>query len=234
MKDSFIRLVLVAAFASLAAVAFAGDRPIVEFGIGAGALDYSIESSFDNPSMGTVTLGGYAVHEYDSSVQGEESYPYSGTPISINTAFLVRLPIGRHFALAYSNRVSFAMDEVIHRADYYELCSETVLTMAGLTGLEAEYYFLEGPSGPWVSVLCGVSVLDQPYFLGNYLFQMGWGAGGTVGWRFSKHLAAELNAYYMGESVSSIIESKVEDAGASVSGSMSGLAISAGLRFGLF
>jgi hypothetical protein len=163
--------------------------------------------------------------------QKYSEYPASSSPVAINTVFMVRAPIGSNFAIAYSNRVAFCMDNIIHRGDFvvdYDL----VLSLYGLTGVEFEYYPRgSGEAGPWFAAVAGLSVLDQPFCQG-YLAQLGFGGGATAGWRFSRKLAVELNGMYLGTSIIGITKDKVADAGGSVEGSASGFTVSAALRFG--
>ncbi len=214
------------------APAIAQGLPRVEFGIGGGVASYDIDGSYSGPS--NLYYDGYPVMTYDYALAhyyDPEHYPASSSPASINTVFMYRFPIGSNFAIAYSNRVAFCMDGIIHRGDYvadYDL----VLSLYGLTGVEFEYYF-KGTSepGPWIAGILGFSALMQPFVQG-YFPQLGLGGGATAGWRFSRTLALEANAMYLGTSILGITKDKVEDLGGEVEGSASGFTASLALRFG--
>lgn len=231
---SLIASAAVVLSAALVPAAFGQGLPRVEFGIGGGFASYEIEGSYSGPD---IYYGGFPVDTFDPNMNdglGYEKYseyPASSAPVSIDTVFMVRAPIGSNFAIAYSNRVAFCMDNIIHRGDYvvdYDL----VLSLYGLTGVELEYYPRgTAEAGPWIAAVAGLSVLDQPFCQG-YFAQLGFGGGATAGWRFSRTLALELNGMYLGTSIIGITQDKVADAGGSVEGSTSGFTVSAALRFG--
>jgi hypothetical protein len=231
---TLVALAVVALSAAPLTAAFGQGLPKVEFGIGGGFASYGIEGSYSGPK---IYYDGFPVEEFDASMNDGlgykkySAYPASSSPVSINTVFMIRAPIGSNFAIAYSNRVAFCMDSIIHRGDFvvdYDL----VLSLYGLTGVEFEYYPKgSAEAGPWFAAVAGLSVLDQPFCQG-YLAQLGFGGGATAGWRFSRTLALELNGMYLGTSIIGITQDKVADAGGSVEGSASGFTASATLRFG--
>ncbi len=214
----------------IASALVAQGLPRVEFGIGGGVAPYDIDGSYSGPS--NLYYDGYPVMTYDYAITHSYSnvkrYPASSSPASINTVFMYRFPIGSNFAIDYSNRVAFCMDKIIHRGDYYA-DFDLVLSIYGLTGIEFEYYF-KGTSepGPWVAGIVGFSALIQP-FVEGYFPQLGFGGGATAGWRFSRTLALEANAMYLGTSILGITKDKV---GGDLEGSASGFTASLALRFG--
>jgi hypothetical protein len=218
--------------------AFAQDLPTFELGIGAGAVSYGIDCQFDNPDGLSVNLGDHLMVDWDNvdeytTWSGSRSYPATSTPMGANTIFIVRLPLGERFAVDFSNRASFAFDGILHREDRYG-SSDLVLTLVGATGIELELYPMEPGRGLWLGAFGGASVLNQP-FVENYITQWGWSAGGTVGWRFSRNLALEINGLYFQTGIPSSVIEEVEslDESLSFSGSAQGWTVSGGLRFGL-
>jgi hypothetical protein len=225
------RTILAAALLALSASlfpAYSQGLPRAEFGIGAGAASYDIDGGYSGPD---IWVSGVRVSQYAG--QAEYSpYPESSAPASINSVYILRCPIGDNFAIAYSNRVAFAFDSIIHRGDYVIPYDDPLLTLYGLTGAEFEYYPKGGGEpGPWVAAVAGISVLIQP-FVSAYFPQMGIGGGATAGWRFSGKLALEVNGMYLRTFIPGFLEKKVEDAGGSLYGESSGFTVSAALRFG--
>jgi hypothetical protein len=225
------RMLAVAAIAALSAAlvpAFGQGLPKVEFGVGGGLASYDIECGYSGPD---VFVDGVRVTEFAGQFD-YEPYPASSSPTSINTAYLVRWPIGGSFAIAYSNRVAFAFDDIIHRGDYVIPYDDALLTLYGLTGLEFEFYPKgSAEPGPWLAAVGGVSALIQP-FVTAYFPQLGLGGGATAGWRFSRKLAFEVNGMYLKTFIPGILKDKVESEGGSLYGDSSGFTLSAALRFG--
>jgi hypothetical protein len=234
-KTSFSLLGILVA---LALPAFAQDLPRFELGLGGGATSFSLDASY---SGAKILYDGMTIQSYESAVASygsntknvnyPQAYPYDAAIPAIHTDFLVRWPVAKQVALAYSNRVNFAFDDRIHRADYYNSYGP-ILTIFGLTGIEAEYYFNPDCVGPWVSGLAGLTVLNQPFVKG-YFTQIGFGAGGSIGWRFSRKSALAVDAIYHSSSIPGITQDKVTEAGGSIEGSSSGISVSLAYRIGI-
>lgn len=227
------RSLVAAALAALSAAlvpAFGQGLPKVEFGIGGGLASYDIDGGYAGPD---VFVNGVRVTQY-AGQPNYERYPASSAPASISTAYLVRWPLGDRLAIAYSNRVAFAFDSIIHRGDYVIPYDDALLTVYGLTGLEFEFYPKgSAEPGPWLAAVAGVSALMQP-FVAAYFPQLGVGGGATAGWRFSRTLALEVNGMYLKTFIPGLLKAKAEDAGGgSLYGESSGFTVSAALRFGL-
>jgi len=228
MKSNFILAAAIIVLASALAPATAQGLPRTEFGIGGGLASYDIDGSYSGPD---ILVNGVRVSPYAG--QSEYSpYPASSSPVSINTVYMLRWPIGTNFAIAYSNRVAFAFDSIIHRGDYVIPYDDPLLTLYGLTGVEFEFYPKgSGEPGPWVAAVVGASALMQP-FVTAYFPQLGFGGGATAGWRFSEKLALEVNGMYLKTFIPGILKGKAEDAGGSLEGETGGFTVSAALRFG--
>jgi hypothetical protein len=226
-RRSLVAAALVALSAALVP-AFGQGLPKVEFSVGGGLASYDIDGGYSGPD---VYVDGVRVTPYAGQFD-YEPYPASSAPASINTAYLVRWPIGDKLAIAYSNRVAFALDDIIHRGDYVIPYDDALLTLYGLTGLELEVYPKgSAEPGPWLAAVAGVSALIQP-FVTAYFPQLGVGGGATAGWRFSRTLALEVNGMYLRTFIPGILKDKAEAAGGSLYGDSSGFTVSAALRFG--
>ena len=234
------RLALVLALSSLVlSFSVAQGLPTFEFSIGPGFLSYGIDCTYTDPAGMSASYGGHIMTDWDNVGSGTTwdiaaKYPAEESPFALNTLFLVRLPLSGRFAIAYSNRVAFAFDHIVHREDRYGDSDDMVLTLAGVTGAELEYYVMEPGKGLWLGAFGGLSVLNQPFVKG-YFTQLGFGGGATVGWRLSRKTAFELNGFYFSTSIPQTVVDKVEalKSGLSFSGEASGFSLTAGVRFGL-
>jgi len=234
------RIALVLAVAAfIIPSAAAQDLPVVEFGIGPGFLSYGIDCQYSDPAGMSAIYGDHIMTDWDNVGPGTTwdiaaAYPAQESPFALNTLFLVRLPLTKRLAIAYSNRVAFAFDHIVHREDRYGDSDRLVITLAGITGAELECYLMEPGKGLWLGAFGGLSVLNQP-FVKSYFTQLGFGAGGTVGWRMSRKTAFELNGFYFS---TNILQSTVDKILAlsdnlAFSGKASGFSLTAGIRFGL-
>ncbi|HCM28487.1 MAG: hypothetical protein A2Z99_01070 [Treponema sp. GWB1_62_6] len=234
MNRHFIRRSsLTVLLGALSFAVFALDVPRYELGLGFGLASYTIDSGYSGPSIryDNFPITGYAT-ESESAIEGTTGrLPYSGNPFAINTDLLIRWPIGSSFAIAYSNRASFAFEEAIHRGDYTHELSP-VLTVFGLTGVELEWYPTKTATGPWLSALAGITALDQP-FCDGYFTQIGVGGGTTLGWRLARHRALALNVLYEATFIPSWTKDTISDLGGDLWGDASGFEVSAVYRFGI-
>jgi hypothetical protein len=228
MRSRTLAALAIAALSAALVPAFGQGLPKVEFGVGGGLASYRIDGGYSGLD---VLVNGITVTEYRGQFD-YEPYPASSSPTSINTVFMIRVPIGGSFAVAYSNRVAFAFDDIIHRGDYVIPYDDPLLTLYGLTGLEFEFYPKgNAEPGPWLAAVAGVSSLIQP-FVTAYFPQIGFGGGATAGWRFGRNLALEVNGMYLRTFIPGLLEDKVADVGGSLYGDSSGFTVSAALRFG--
>jgi len=200
-------------------------------GIGTGLTNYKLDGEFSKPDnailyYGSNWLGSY----YSDDISGDlEQFPFSKTSFNLLTNFNLGYGITNQIVISYMNRVSWILDDILHGENYiYHYESPPALTIAGLTGLELDYYFSENIKSPYLSIGGGMSILNQPG-VSDYLTQMGFGLSFGGGYQFTKHICLDLNMLYLQGNLRNKIKNEIEGLGDGINIDKSFRSISFGL-----
>ena len=207
-------------------------------GFGPSMTNYKIDGEFSKPAASTIFYGSNLLLDVNSdNFSGNiEELPFSKTSFGLRTNFNLGYGITNQIVLSYMNRVSFILDDILSRTNYIShYDSPPALTIAGLTGIEIDYYFSENIKSPYLSVGGGISVWNQP-FVYDYLTKTGLGLSIGGGYQISKHICIDINMFYMKGNLRKKIKNEIENLGNNVhiNGSVNAISFGLDLKYVLF
>jgi opacity protein-like surface antigen len=200
-------------------------------GIGPGLTNYKLDGSIAKPENATLYYGSNWLGDINSDdIVGDlEKYPFSKTSFGLRTNFNLGYGINNQLIISYMNRVSYILDDILHQTNYIShYINPPALTIAGITGLEVDYYLSEEVKSPYLSVGGGFSLLNQPG-VQDYLTQTGFGLSFGGGYQLTKHLSLDLSILYLKGDLTNKIKNEIESQGNNISIDGTYRAISFGL-----
>lgn len=200
-------------------------------GTGTGFTNYKLDGSISRPENATLYYGSNWLGDINSDdISGDlEKYPFSKTSFGLRTNFNIGYGINNQIIISYMNRVSYILDDILHQTNYIShYINPPALTIAGVTGLEVEYYLSKKLKSPYFSIGGGFSLLNQPG-VSDYLTQTGLGLSFGGGYQLTKHLSLDLNILYLKGDLTNKIKNEIESQGENISIDETYNAISFGL-----
>lgn len=201
-------------------------------GIGPSLTNYKLDGSITKPDNSTLYYGSNWLGDINSDdIGGDlEKYPFSKTSFGLRTNFNLGYGINNQVVISYMNRVSYILDDILHQTNYIShYINPPALTIAGITGLEVDYYLSEKVKSPYLSAGGGFSLLNQPG-VSDYLTQTGFGLSFGGGYQFTKHLCLDLSILYLKGDLTNKIKNEIEDLDNNISIDETYQAISFGLE----
>lgn len=201
------------------------------FGIGPSFTNYKLDGSITKPENSTLYYGAMWLGDINSDdIDGElESYPFTKNSFGLRTNFNLGYGINNQLIISYMNRVSYILDDILSKTNYashYE--TPPALTLAGITGIELDYYLSDELKSPYLSFGGGLSLWNQPG-VSDYLTKTGLGLSLGGGYQLSKHLTLDLNILYLQGNLTNKIKDEIETLGENVRIENSYRAVSVGL-----
>ena len=181
-------------------------------GMATNLTNYKLNGEFSKPDGADIYYGSNWLGDINSdNISGDlEKFPFSKSSFGLGTNFNLGYGITNQLVVSFMNRVTFVPDDILHGENYiYHYENPPALTLAGLTGLEFDYYFSENIKSPYLSVGSGMSVLNQPG-VSDYLTQTGYGLSIGGGYQFTKHLCLEVNLLYLNGNLQNKIKDEIE------------------------
>jgi len=219
MRKNIITFVILLFTITINAQDFSRKGFYFSIGIGPSFTNYKLDGSITKPDNSTLYYGAMWLGDMNSdNIDGElESYPFTKNSFGLRTNFNLGYGINNQFVISYMNRVSYIMDDILSRTNYashYE--NPPALTIAGVTGVELDYYLSDQMKSPYLSIGGGMSLWNQPG-VSDYLTKTGLGLTFGGGYQFSKHLSIDLSILYLQGDLTNKIKDEIESLGENVS-----------------
>ena len=140
------------------------------------------------------------------NIVGSKPLPLSQTKFGIKTDFTIGYGFTNNLTISYANKVSFIIDNFIHRSNYYDGDPELIITVTGITGIEFKYYF---DDEYFASLSPGFSIFAQPFVNGN-LAKVGFGFDVAAGYQLSKKHSLILSVMHSSGNLKASVKEEIE------------------------